>query len=134
MSEGSRAWRVWGLICPGAPEEVARARRWTRDVLREHPRVDDAVLVVSELGTNALKHTASTSFRVTLALGETGLRVAVTDGGGCLSGPEVLKAPQESDHGRGLSIVSLLASVAGGGLEITGDATAGRTVTAEFPC
>ncbi|CAL2066726.1 protein of unknown function [Streptomyces murinus] len=51
--------QVWGLSCPGFPEEVSRARRWTRDILRGSPLADDAALIVSELSTNAIRHTAS---------------------------------------------------------------------------
>ncbi|PKV86861.1 ATP-binding protein [Streptomyces sp. TLI_146] len=120
---------VWGLICPGSPEEVARARRWTRDVLREHPRGDDAVLVVSELGTNALTHTAGHVLRVMLTVTEGRVTVAVTDSGGAPDGPKVTEAPEEAVHGRGLNIVMALANR----LSVTGD-EAGRTVTAELPC
>ena len=28
---------AWELLCPGLPEEVARARRWTRDILTNYP-------------------------------------------------------------------------------------------------
>lgn len=71
MSMGSV--RVWGLTCPGFPEEVGRARRWTRDILSGHACVDDAALIVSELGTNALLYTASAKigvFHVALAVSD----------------------------------------------------------------
>lgn len=89
------------MICPGSPEEVARARRWTRDVLREHPRVDDAVLVVSELGTNALTHTAGDALRVMLTVTEGRVTVAVTDSGGAPQGPKVTESTEDAVHGRG---------------------------------
>ncbi|MFD9486351.1 ATP-binding protein [Streptomyces sp. NPDC059991] len=120
---------VWGLLCPGSADEVARARRWTRDVLQEHPRVDDAVLVVSELGTNALTHTVGDALRVMLTVTEGRVTVAVTDSGGSPQGPKVTEATEEAVHGRGLSIVMALAIR----LAVTGD-EAGRTVTAELPC
>ncbi|MFI1103377.1 ATP-binding protein [Streptomyces melanogenes] len=124
----SRKAGVWGLICPGSPEEVARARRWTRDVLREHPRVDDVVLVVSELGTNALTHTVGDALRVTLTVTEGRVTVAVTDSGGTPEIPRAVEAGEAALHGRGLSIVMTLAT----SLAVTGD-EAGRTVTAELP-
>ncbi|MEV6183724.1 ATP-binding protein, partial [Streptomyces sp. NPDC052015] len=59
MHEYTSTARVWGLSCPGFPEEVSRARRWTRDVLRGSPFAEDAELIVSELSANAILHTAS---------------------------------------------------------------------------
>jgi hypothetical protein len=44
---------------PGFPEEVSRARRWTRDILAGSPLAEDAELIVSELSANAVLHTAS---------------------------------------------------------------------------
>ncbi|MFC0847180.1 ATP-binding protein [Streptomyces noboritoensis] len=118
----SRATGVWGLICSGSPEEVARARRWTRDVLRAHPRVDDVVLVVSELGTNALTHTVGDALRVMLTVTEGRVTVAVTDSGGTPEVPRAVEAGEEAVHGRALAT----------SLAVTGD-EAGRTVTAELP-
>ncbi|WP_371654737.1 MULTISPECIES: ATP-binding protein [unclassified Streptomyces] len=125
MSGAGEHARVWGLICPGSLEEVGRARRWARDVLSGHPCVDEAELVVSELGTNALTHTASDSFRVMLAITEHLLTVAVTDCGGTRDEPTASEADADSTHGRGLSIVMALACH----LTVTGG-EAGRTVTA----
>ena len=59
MDEYTSRTRVWGFTCPGSPEEVGRARRWTRDILRESSCADAAELIVSELGSNAVLHTAS---------------------------------------------------------------------------
>ena len=42
MHEYTSTARVWGLTCPGFPEEVSRARRWTRDILRGSPLAEDA--------------------------------------------------------------------------------------------
>src|SRR5579884_4013538 len=50
---------VWYLTCRNSPEEIGRARRWTRDMLQGQPIADDAELIVSELSTNALLHSAS---------------------------------------------------------------------------
>ncbi|WP_078941475.1 hypothetical protein [Streptomyces cellulosae] len=52
MHEYTSTARVWGLTCPGFPEEVSRARRWTRDILRGSPLAEDAELIVSELSAN----------------------------------------------------------------------------------
>jgi anti-sigma regulatory factor (Ser/Thr protein kinase) len=54
----------------GAPEELGSARAWLRKLLGGHPCADDAELILSELATNALRHTTSGaqtgSFLVTL--------------------------------------------------------------------
>ena len=72
MHEYTSTARVWGLTCPGFLEEVSRARRWTRDILRDSPLAEDAALIVSELSANAILHTASGqesgSFHLALAV------------------------------------------------------------------
>ncbi|KUJ37303.1 hypothetical protein ACZ90_70350 [Streptomyces albus subsp. albus] len=131
MDEYMSSPRVWGLMCPGFREEVTRARRWTRDILSGHPCADDAELIVSELGANALMHTASGggtgSFHVTLSLLPQTVAISVTDAGGSPQNPTVTKADEDDTHGRGLNIVMNLACR----LDITGNQH-GRTVTAEL--
>ncbi|WP_436982693.1 ATP-binding protein [Streptomyces sp. enrichment culture] len=65
------------------PEEVGRVRRWTRDVLHDSPHPDDAAPIVSELGSNALVHSASGnpsgSFHVSLHRTPGSVVLAVTD-------------------------------------------------------
>jgi anti-sigma regulatory factor (Ser/Thr protein kinase) len=127
MSRGG----VWYLTCRNSPEEIGRARRWTRDVLRGQPLADDAALIVSELGTNALLHSASGrqagTFRITLALTADALTISVTDQGSPTA-PRMERPGSEATHGRGLGMVSTLADR----IEITGDHH-GRTVTAQLP-
>ncbi len=114
MDEYTSSVRVWGLTCPGFPEEVGRARRWTRDILRDRPCVDDAALIVSELGANAVLHTASGdgtgTFHVSLAVAEQVVAVSVTDAGGAGTVPKMEHPDEEADHGRGLGMVTTLAS------------------------
>ncbi|QMU79834.1 ATP-binding protein [Streptacidiphilus sp. PB12-B1b] len=129
MDEYMSSPRVWGLSCPGCPQEISRARRWVSEILRETPCADDAALIVSELSTNALRHTASSdgggTFLVTVTVCPDTLTVAVTDGGTKLHSPEVQQAGADATHGRGLDIVHVLAHQ----VAITGDHL-GRTVTA----
>ncbi|MCO8306170.1 ATP-binding protein [Streptomyces sp. RKCA744] len=131
MDEYMSAPRVWGLMCPGFREEITRARRWTRDILSGHPCADDAELIVSELGSNALTHTASGgdfgTFQLTLALSPHAVAISVTDAGGRPAEPHLTDADLYDTHGRGLSIVMALASR----LDITGNKH-GHTVTAEL--
>ncbi|MBB5934486.1 ATP-binding protein [Streptomyces zagrosensis] len=123
--------RVWGRICPGSREEVTHARQWTRDILRGHPCADDAVLIVSELTTNALTHTDSGThlgvFHITLTLTCHRVSISVTDTGGGTTPPHRAKAPAGATHGRGLDIVAILARH----FHVTGNQN-GRTVTAEL--
>ncbi|MFD7238760.1 ATP-binding protein [Streptomyces syringium] len=113
MDEYTSRVRAWGLTCPGSPEEVGRARRWTRDVLGDCPCVDDATLIVSELSTNAVTHTASGNdaglFHITLALSERVVAISVMDAGNSATGPKVEHARAADTHGRGLALVSVLA-------------------------
>ncbi|NSC22851.1 ATP-binding protein [Streptomyces albus subsp. chlorinus] len=132
MHEYMSDWRIWELTCPGLPEEVSRARRWTRDVLRDSPHADDAALIVSELGSNALLHSASGStngsFRVSLHRSPGTVVLAVTDTGGSTTKPHAETPDVDETHGRGLSLVTALASR----VRVSGD-DYGRTVTVEMP-
>ncbi|MBO8202865.1 ATP-binding protein [Streptomyces smyrnaeus] len=131
MHEYMSDWRIWELTCPGLPEEVGRARRWTRDVLRDSPHADDAALIVSELGSNALLHSASGSpngsFHVSLHRSPGTVVLSVTDTGGGETKPHVETPDEDDTHGRGLGLVAALANR----VRVSGD-DYGRTVTVEI--
>ncbi|MFJ6085392.1 ATP-binding protein [Streptomyces sp. NPDC092369] len=131
MHEYTSTTRVWGLTCPGFPEEVSRARRWTRDILRGSPLAEDAELIVGELSANAILHTASGreagSFHLALAVSTQVIALSVTDGGGTGTAPKVEHLDQEAEHGRGLEMVSAIAHRV-----VVHDNDGGRTVTAEL--
>ncbi|NJP99354.1 ATP-binding protein [Streptomyces zingiberis] len=131
MHEYTSSPRVWGLTCPGFPEEVSRARRWTRDILRGNPCADDAELIVSELSSNAVLHTASGhpcgSFHLALALSPQVLALSVTDAGSTTSTPKAGHPGDDAVHGRGLAMVTALAHRL-----VIHDTHEGRTVTAEL--
>jgi serine/threonine-protein kinase RsbW len=76
---------------PGDPDQVAEARREVRIWLRGCPVSDDVVLILSELASNAVRHSLSRigHFTVTVQLCETYVYVEVEDEGGpwyCPSG------------------------------------------------
>ncbi|MEU3784635.1 ATP-binding protein [Streptomyces sp900129855] len=131
MHEYTSSPRVWGLSCPGFPEEVSRARRWTRDVLRGSPLAEDVELIVSELSANAILHTASGResgvFYLAVAVSARVVAVSVTDDGGTGTAPKIEHQDQDAEHGRGLGMVSAIAHR----VVVHGN-EAGHTITAEL--
>ncbi|MFJ2727786.1 ATP-binding protein [Streptomyces collinus] len=131
MHEYTSTARVWGLSCPGFPEEVSRARRWTRDILRGSPLAEDAELIVSELSANAILHTASGqaygSFHLAVAVSAQVVALSVTDDGGAGTAPKVEHRNQDAEHGRGLGMVSAIAHRV-----VVHESDQGHTVTAEL--
>jgi serine/threonine-protein kinase RsbW len=104
------------LDLPFLPESagVARAQlvEWMRDLGVTNETSDDARLVVSELVGNAVRHArplADGTMRVTWTSQDTGVDIAVTDGG-ALTTPERVEAGVSDLAGRGLSIVEMLAA------------------------
>lgn len=131
MDEYTSRRRIWELTCPGLPEEVGRVRRWTRDVLGDSRCAEEAALIVSELSTNALLHsasgTASGSMRISLFRTSGSVVLAVTDVGGGATKPHEVAAADGDAHGRGLTLVSAL----GRRMEVSGD-DEGYTVMVEL--
>jgi serine/threonine-protein kinase RsbW len=69
---------------PGRADQIGHARDFTRRTLGACPVLDEAVLLVSELATNAIEHTPTGNggtFHVSIHHGETRLLIAVIDGG-----------------------------------------------------
>ena len=134
MHEYTSTVRIWELTCPGLLEEVRRARRWTRDILHGTPCAEDAALITTELGTNALLHTSSgngaSSFRLIVVRSATSVIVSVTDWGRTTTAPRLKSPDHDTTHGRGLALVHALARQ----VDIHGDDDHGHTVTAELPC
>lgn len=102
---------------------VAGARRWVRMVTGLPANEASALeVVVSELATNAIKHSESGSpggfFTVRVAfLDASRIRIAVTDGGpkafGSTRFPRWQGGSPDEDHGRGLVLVRALSRRAG---------------------
>ena len=103
------------LLVTDAPSSVGRARHAFAAFLREAgvpaDAVDDAVLVLSELVSNSVRHAAplaSGEIRVGWRVDYRGVEVAVTDGGGTTR-PLARQAAPGATGGRGLAIVEELA-------------------------
>ena len=98
---------------PRSAESVAAARHFVKTKVEEwrlERLLDDALMVTSELVTNAITH-ADSSCRIRLSVSATTLRIDVLDGG---SGtPEPRPASETEEHGRGLHIVDAVASAWG---------------------
>jgi len=102
LAPGLRTRRVF----PGEERALAALRRWLSSMLTACPARDDVLCVATELGTNAVRHTASGRggwFAVEIVWGESVLRVAVIDGGGPAE-PHVIDDPA-GEGGRGLLLV-----------------------------
>ncbi|MDT0266025.1 ATP-binding protein [Streptomyces sp. DSM 44915] len=118
---------------PAIPTSAAEARRLTREQLREWrmpgEASDSAQLVISELVTNALRHTESDTVGCEVRLLGSLLRVAVaSEGSGPRGAPRT--AGTEDEGGRGLLLVCSLAQVWG---VRPHDAGAGHVVWADLP-
>ncbi|MFG2085912.1 MULTISPECIES: ATP-binding protein [unclassified Spirillospora] len=103
--------RFDALLLPGMDRAAGHARRWLRDVLGEHPALDDAALCLSELVTNALRYTESGrdgQVRVEVSHSEDAVRVEVIDDGGATSVPHLAAVDETDVCGRGLRIVAFL--------------------------
>jgi anti-sigma regulatory factor (Ser/Thr protein kinase) len=117
-------------MLPHTSTSVRQARAHLAAVLYERgvlpPVVDDAVLILSEFVTNALRHARALStgeIRVNWSLnGEGLLRIEVTDGGGTTRPSTKPYSMSVSAHaGRGLEIVDQLADRWGSQREEGGD-------------
>lgn len=99
-------WRVPLTPGPGAAAQArkqVRAAIWAWQVPVEE---EVAVLLVCELVTNAIMHTASEAVTLAIVAADGALRVDVHDTSSCL--PVVVDAAADSETGRGLKLVATL--------------------------
>ena len=118
----------WRRIFPGEERQLGMVRRWLATLLPECPARDDVTVVVTELATNAVQHTASGRggwFAVDVALSQRVVRVCVSDRG-AREGPRIVADPAD-EHGRGLLVVRGLSERIG----VSGDHR-GRQVWADI--
>ena len=98
-------------VFPGATGQVARARLFVGDVLDGCPAADNAILLTSELVTNAIAHTASGrsgKVMVTVYRADTRVRIDVKDDGSDQA-PVVHPVGEARESGFGLELVELMA-------------------------
>ncbi|QVQ51709.1 ATP-binding protein [Spiractinospora alimapuensis] len=117
---------------PGLPSQVKHARRFVARCLGDLPEADTAILLTSEVVTNAVVHSDSGApggkFDIAVIVGDGHVRVEVGD-----SGSSSVPVPQErdafdiADHGRGLDLVEALSARWG-----TADRDYGRMVWFEL--
>jgi hypothetical protein len=119
----------WRRVLAGEGRQLGVLRRWLESLLPECSARDDVACVASELGTNAIVHTASGQggwFAVEITWHRHVVRVAVADCG-APGGPRVVDNPG-GEHGRGLLVVRNLSVRTG----VCGDHR-GRLVWADVP-
>jgi serine/threonine-protein kinase RsbW len=109
-----------------AAEARHRALAWLRQHSVDQQAAEAAVLIVSELVTNALVHSRSDVIRCALGLDRGLLRIEVTDQGADLPEPAVRAPAADETSGRGLLLVSVVSEAWGVLLAVSG----GRTVWA----
>ncbi|MDH2392810.1 ATP-binding protein [Streptomyces sp. HNM0663] len=123
----------FGFELPARVEFVARARTLTGERLGGWgiggEVRDTALLIVSELVTNAVVHTGGALVACELLMQAEYLRITVQDQGVAPTGPHVCRVSDE-ERGRGLLLVETVSSAWGTYAAGTG---AGRVVWAELP-
>lgn len=118
---------------PAHRSSAGTARRRVRQWLERQEVTEDAChtaqLVMSELFSNAVVHTRSTSIACVLVAHATQLRIEVRDQGDGVSRPTTRDADAADEHGRGLLLVESLTDAWG---VIGGEQGEGRTVWASL--
>lgn len=119
----------WRRVFPGEERQLSILRRWLESLLPECPARADVASAATELGANAIQHTASGHggcFAVEITRHQQAVRVAVADSGGPAE-PRVINDPA-TEHGRGMLLVQGLSVRTG----ICGDYR-GRLIWADIP-
>src|SRR6266496_667242 len=119
----------WRRVFPGEDRQLSVLRRWLESLLPDCAARQDVASVATELGTNAIRHTASGQggcFAVEVTWHQPAVRVAVADCGSPAE-PRVIDDPA-GEGGRGLLLVHGLSVRTG----VCGDHR-GRLMWADIP-
>ncbi|MFD7904593.1 ATP-binding protein [Kitasatospora sp. NPDC059722] len=132
---------VWRFPVPATESSVPRTRHAVRDRLlaqgmtgvRHQELVDDVLLIVSELVSNAVTHAAELSPEVTteLAVRDGWVRVSVEDGDPYR--PKALESDTGRTGGRGLLLVKSVTLQAGGVCDVERTGEGGKVIWASLP-
>jgi len=113
-------------VYPATVDAVRDARRFVRACLGErHPGLEDALLVISELASNAVHH-AGSAFAVQVSLVGNSFRIGVRDPSSVV--PRLLPMTVNAESGRGIATVAALSTRWG-----IDTHPSGKTVWAEVP-
>lgn len=99
-------------VFAGTPGEIRNVRSFVRVIVARCPVADDAVLLASELATNAVVHTVSGSdgtFCVSVHVEDTRVRVEISDLGSATT-PAVRRGGSPGESGAGLNLVDTIAA------------------------
>jgi len=111
-------WLVLGRVTlPGDPRHVRSARTFVaRTMGADHPRADEALLLTSELVTNAVTHSRSRlpggMVKVVVATKASSLLISVTDDGSDSTEPAITGIAG-GEHGNGLLLTESIADLWG---------------------
>jgi two-component sensor histidine kinase len=127
---------AWRFTAPAVDASVPQARQAVRNLIadRQVPAgealVQDLLLIVSELVTNAVRHAALLSPEITVevAVGADWVRVAVEDNHPYR--PKALHADHTDTGGRGLLLVKAITAEAGGTCDVEHIESGGKVVWA----
>ncbi|MER6301863.1 ATP-binding protein [Kitasatospora sp. NPDC001539] len=132
---------VWRFRVPAEGASVPRTRHAVRDRLlaqgmtgvRYQELVDDLLLIVSELVSNAVTHAAELSPEVTteLSVRRGWVRVSVEDGDPYR--PKALESDTGRTGGRGLLLVKSVTLQAGGVCDVERTGEGGKVIWASLP-
>lgn len=105
----------WAVDLPGVPQSASAARQWATAILADSPHAYAVVLIISELVTNAVLHSASGEdggrILARLEVGPDGVKVSVLDQGPRRSPGVPIET--KANTGRGFLIVDSLAANCG---------------------
>ncbi|NLU68874.1 ATP-binding protein [Streptomyces sp. HNM0574] len=132
---------AWRFTAPTLDSSVPRLRHSVRELIDRQGRrvpedlVHSVLLVLSELVTNAVRHAAllSPEIGVEISIRDGWLRVAVEDSHPYR--PKALAAEPDQEHtgGRGLLLVKMVTTEAGGLCDVEQTCAGGKVVWAAFP-
>jgi anti-sigma regulatory factor (Ser/Thr protein kinase) len=130
---------AWRFTAPALESSVPQVRHAVRDLLGRQgvpaaqEVVDDLLLIVSELVTNAVRHAAvlSPQIAVEVAAGPGFVRVAVADNHPYR--PKALEADAARTGGRGLLLVNAITQEAGGRCDVEVTPAGGKVIWAALP-